>query len=180
QGMSSDCQHLRRWRARHGSNVRKLRCTDLARPLYPQKADMCVATRDVRFGPEADMCSARPVSAKGQRRKSFQGSRYRILIIAAVGAASGLIQISSARPSRPLRAQRRDLRHRSAVCAGPQQSVCGKLFVMERSESNFLFRAYVFANASAASEAIIVRRLGNLAMGSVQYRGRGAEKDLTS
>src|SRR5215831_16528982 len=59
--MSSDCQHLRRWRARHGSNVRKLRCTDLARPLYPQKADMCVATRDVRFGPEADMCSARPV-----------------------------------------------------------------------------------------------------------------------
>jgi len=29
------------------------------------------------------------------------------LIIAAVGAASGLIQISSARPSRPLRAQRR-------------------------------------------------------------------------
>src|SRR5215471_5570544 len=83
--MSSDCQHLRRWRARHGSNVRKLRCTDLARPLYPQKADMCVATRDVRFGPEADMCSARPVSAKGQRRKSFQGSRYRILIIAAVG-----------------------------------------------------------------------------------------------
>jgi hypothetical protein len=89
------------------------------------------------------------------------------LIIAAVGAASGLIQISSARPSRPLRAQRRDLRHRSAVCAGPQQSVCCKLFVMERSESNFLFRAYVFVNASAASEAIIVRRLGNLAMGSV-------------
>jgi hypothetical protein len=29
------------------------------------------------------------------------------LIIAAVGAASGLIQISSARPSRPLCAQRR-------------------------------------------------------------------------
>lgn len=29
------------------------------------------------------------------------------LIIAAVGAASGLIQISSARPSRPLRAQQR-------------------------------------------------------------------------
>ena len=27
--------------------------------------------------------------------------------------------------------------------------VCCKLFVMERSESNFLFRAYVFANASA-------------------------------
>ena len=45
--------------------------------------------------------------------------------------------------------------------------VCCKLFVMERSESNFLFRAYVFANASAASEAIIGRRLGNLAMGSV-------------
>ena len=42
--------------------------------------------------------------------------------------------------------------------------VCCKLFVMERSESNFLFRAYVFANASAA---IIGRRLGNLAMGSV-------------
>jgi hypothetical protein len=38
---------------------------------------------------------------------------------------------------------------------------------MERSESNFLFRAYLFANASAASEAIIGRRLGNLAMGSV-------------
>jgi hypothetical protein len=42
----------------------------------------------VRFGPEADMCSARLVSAKGQRRKSFQGllgwqighwrSRYRV------------------------------------------------------------------------------------------------------
>ena len=45
--------------------------------------------------------------------------------------------------------------------------VCCKPFVMERSESNFLFRAYVFANASAASEAIIGRRLGNLAMGSV-------------
>ena len=44
--------------------------------------------------------------------------------------------------------------------------VCCKS-VMERSESNFLFRAYVFANASAASEAIIGRRLGNLAMGSV-------------
>jgi hypothetical protein len=41
--------------------------------------------------------------------------------------------------------------------------VGGKPFVMERSESNFLFRAYVFANASAASEAIIGRRLGNLA-----------------
>jgi hypothetical protein len=45
--------------------------------------------------------------------------------------------------------------------------VCCKPFVMERSESNFLFRAYVFANASAASEAIIGRRLGNLVMGSV-------------
>lgn len=45
--------------------------------------------------------------------------------------------------------------------------VCCKLFVMERSESNFLFRTYVFANASAASEAIIGGRLGNLAMGSV-------------
>jgi len=31
---------------------------------------------------------------------------------------------------------------------------------MERSESNFLFRAYVFANASAASKANIGRRLG--------------------
>ena len=45
--------------------------------------------------------------------------------------------------------------------------VCCKPFVMERSESNFLFRTYVFANASAASEAIIGGRLGNLAMGSV-------------
>jgi hypothetical protein len=45
--------------------------------------------------------------------------------------------------------------------------VCCKPFVMERSESNFLFPAYIFANASAASEAIIGRRLGNLAMGSV-------------
>ncbi len=53
-------------------------------------------------------------------------------------------------------------------CAGDQQSgLCCKPFVMERSQSNFLFRAYVFANASAASEAIIGRRLGNLAMGSV-------------
>jgi hypothetical protein len=43
------------------------------------------------------------------------------LIIAAVGAASALIQISSAMPSRPLRAQRRISVHR-AVCAGEQQS----------------------------------------------------------
>ena len=55
--------------------------------LHP-KADMCGALADVGFGPEADMCSARLVSAKGQRRKSFQGllgwqighwrSRYRV------------------------------------------------------------------------------------------------------
>jgi hypothetical protein len=37
---------------------------------------------------------------------------------------------------------------------------------MERSESNFFFREYVFGNALAASEAITSRRLGNLAMGS--------------
>ena len=54
--------------------------------------------------------------------------------------------------------------------------VCCKPFVMERSESNFLFRAYVFANASAASEAIIGRRLGNLAMGSVIISGAGRRK----
>ena len=47
---------------------------------------------------------------------------------------------------------------------------------MERSESNFLFQAYVFANASAASEAIIGRRLGNLAMGSVIIPGAGRRK----
>ena len=46
---------------------------------------------------------------------------------------------------------------------------------MERSESNFLFRAYVFANASAESKAIIGRRLGNLAMGS-DNTGGGAQK----
>jgi hypothetical protein len=45
--------------------------------------------------------------------------------------------------------------------------VCCKPFVMERSESNFLFRAYVFANALAESKAIIDHRLGHLAMGSI-------------
>jgi hypothetical protein len=42
---------------------------------------------------------------------------------------------------------------------------------MERSESNSLSPVYVFANASAASEAIIGRRLGNLAMGSGRRKG---------
>ena len=41
----------------------------------PLKPDMCTALAHVCYGPEADMCSARLVSAKGQRRKSFQGAR---------------------------------------------------------------------------------------------------------
>src|SRR5262249_33683882 len=54
----------------------------------PPKATSNATYGDVRLGPEADMCSARLVSAKGQRRKSFQGllgrqighwrSRYRV------------------------------------------------------------------------------------------------------
>ena len=39
----------------------------------PPKADIHRRCRNVRFVPEADMCSARLVSAKGQRWKSFQG-----------------------------------------------------------------------------------------------------------
>ena len=34
-----------------------LQCNDSC-PLYPPKADMCSATRDVRYGPEADSCTA--------------------------------------------------------------------------------------------------------------------------
>jgi hypothetical protein len=59
-----------------------------AMSALPPKADICSATRYVCFGPIADMCSARLVSAKGQRWKSFQGllgwqighrrSRYRV------------------------------------------------------------------------------------------------------
>jgi hypothetical protein len=59
-----------------------------AMSALPPKADMCGAIAHVCYGPEADMCSARLVSAKGQRRKSFQGllgwqighwrSRYRV------------------------------------------------------------------------------------------------------
>jgi hypothetical protein len=85
------------------------------------------------------------------------------LIIAAVGAASGLPDIiGEAKPTAARSAA--DL---SAPKQATSNPVCCKPFVMERSESNFLFRAYVFANASAASEAIIGCRLGNLAMGSV-------------
>src|SRR6516165_9192386 len=47
---------------------------------------------------------------------------------------------------------------------------------MERSEGNFLFRAYVFANASAASEAIIGRRLGEPRNGIGVILGAGRRK----
>src|SRR5437870_182574 len=46
---------------------------------------------------------------------------------------------------------------------------------MERNESNFLFRAYVFANASAASEAIIGRRPWEPRNGVGIIPGRDAE-----
>ena len=56
----------------------------------------------------------------------------------------------------------------SAPKRGMSNPVCCKPFVMERSEGDFLFRAYVFANASAELKAIIGGRFGkNLAMGSV-------------
>jgi hypothetical protein len=84
------------------------------------------------------------------------------LIIAAVGGASGLIQIASARPSRPLRAQRGSKRTEARHVQTTSNPVCCKPFVMEQSESNRLVRAYDFANASAASEAIVGRR--NFAM----------------
>jgi hypothetical protein len=128
--------------------------------------------------PEADMCSARLVSAKGQRWKSFQGllgwqighwrSRYRVfdhrgsrrgfrLDPDIIGEAKPTAVRSAADLSAPKR----------GMCRRPAIRVCCKPFVMERSEGNFLFRAYVFANASAESKVIIGRRLGNLAMGSV-------------
>src|SRR6516225_11196608 len=98
----------------------------------PPKVDICSAVADVCYGLEADMCahgSCTPRAKGGSHFKVCWAGKLVIgdhvtgfLIIAAVGAASGLIQISSARPSRPLRAQRRDLRHRSAVWAGLQQS----------------------------------------------------------
>ena len=42
---------------------------------------------------------------------------------------------------------------------------------MEQSESNFLFRAYVFANASAESKAIIDHRLGHHNTGAGRKKG---------
>jgi hypothetical protein len=48
---------------------------------------------------------------------------------------------------------------------------------MERSESNFLFPGYVFAIASAASEAITGHRRVNLAMGR-SNSGGGAQKRI--
>lgn len=66
---------------------------------------------------------------------------------------------TAVRSAADLSAPKRGTRRRPAIRCKP--------FVMERSESNFLFRAYVFTNASAESKAIIGRRLGKLAMGSV-------------
>ena len=55
--------------------------------------------------------------------------------------------------------------------------VCCKPFVMERIESNFLFRAYVLANASAAWEALFA-----VALGTSQWdrynSGGGAQKRI--
>src|SRR5215467_6428879 len=86
-------------------------------PLYPRKRTCAVQEAMSAMG-QKQTCAAHgscPPRAKG-------GSHFKVcwagklvigdhvtgfLIIAAVGAASGLIQISSARPSRPLCAQRR-------------------------------------------------------------------------
>src|SRR4030095_1286985 len=47
-----------------------LQC-DLPCPLCPPQADMCIATSDVRYGPEADICSMR----RGRNRPDLPASR---------------------------------------------------------------------------------------------------------
>ena len=123
------------------------------------------------------MCSARLVSAKGQRRKSFQGllgwqighwrSRYRVFDHRGGRRGLRLDPDFIGEAKRTAARSAADLSAEARYVQATGNPVCCKPFVMERSESNFLFRAYVFTNAWAASEAIIGRRLGNLAMGSV-------------
>src|SRR5262245_8095618 len=149
-----------------------------AMSALPPKADMCSALANVRFGPEADMCSARLVSAKGQRRKSFQGllgwqighwrSPYRVFDHR--GGWRGLrLDADIIGEAKPTAARS------AADLSAPKRAVCCKSFVMERSDSNFLFRAYVFANASAGR-----RPLSAVALGTSQWdrysTGGGAQK----